>query len=244
MDRHHPSKRRSNFYKVILCKFNTTFFAKFLGGLLLKVIFTSRFKKIIEWLTGAGFTFLFISLIFQYCTGNVDVVFEKSINNQYEFYLENTTPFDRVIEKFRVHTPPTQKVIFEITKDMYVKKVGNNIIFPEGNDVYVPATEYSELDKKVLPGNSKQKIIVPPLASKRWLKPEAFVASINIVSRPRNYFINIIENILSIFGNKKHLFNQNYVIIDNYWKAVESNDPDEAIKLVCKYYNDKQDECV
>jgi len=99
------------------------------------------------------------------------------------------------------------------------------------------------MDKKVLPGNSKQKIIVPPLASKRWLKPEAFVASINIVSRPRNYFINIIENISSIFGNKKHLFNQNYVIIDNYWKPVESNAPDEAIKLVCKYYNDKQDEC-
>jgi hypothetical protein len=211
---------------------------------LIKVIFISRFKKIIEWLTGAGFTFLFISLIFQYFSGRVDVVFEKSIDNQYEFYLENTTPFDRVIKKFRVHTPPRQKVIFEITKDMYAKKMGKNIIFPEGNDVYIPATEYSEMDKKVLPGNSKQKIIVPPLASKRWLKPEAFVASINIVSRPCNYFINIIENILSIFGNKKYLFNQNYVIIDNYWKPVESNDPDEAIKLICKYYNDKQDECV
>ena len=109
---------------------------------MIKLAFISRFKKIIEWLTGAGFTLLFISLILQYCSGNVTLVFEKSIDNQYEFYLENTTPFDRVIETFRVHTPPTQKVIFEITKDIYAKKVGNNIIFPEGDDVYVPAAGY------------------------------------------------------------------------------------------------------
>ncbi len=68
-----------------------------------------RLKKIIEWLTGAGFTFLCISLVFQYCTGSVDVIFEKPIDNQYEFYLENTTPFDRVIEKFRIDLAPTSR---------------------------------------------------------------------------------------------------------------------------------------
>jgi hypothetical protein len=107
-----------------------------------------RLKRIIEWFTGAGFTFLFISLIFQYCSGSVNLVFEKSVNNQYEFYLINTTPFDRVIEKFRIHTPFKQRVIFEITKDIYAKKIGKNIIIPDAEDVYIPASEYSEIDER------------------------------------------------------------------------------------------------
>lgn len=76
-----------------------------------------NYKKGFSWITSAGFTALLISALYDYLTGSMNIIFIKSINNQYEFYLENRTPFDRIVNNFRVHVPP-QKMIFEIIENI------------------------------------------------------------------------------------------------------------------------------
>lgn len=196
-----------------------------------------QLTRVIQILSSAGFTLVFFSVVYSYLTESVNVVFVKSIKNQYEFYLENNSPFDRVIESFRVRVPRSQKIIFKITEDIPAENTPNGIVLFGGNNMYVPAVEFHDIDGKFINSRSKEKILIPPLMSRHWLEPEAFMASITVVSKPKNYVINKMEQLLSFIRIKNPIFYQRYVIINNYWQTTESTDSSEAIKILCRNDN-------
>ncbi len=177
-----------------------------------------------------------LPFVYSYLSESININFIGTWKNQYEFYIENNSPFDRVIERFKIGAPK-QELIFITTKGVYATKTPNGLVLPGGNMGYVPAAESHDIDGKVVRSKSKEKIIIPPLINNSWAEPVAMVANITITSKPKNYFLNKIEQFLSFIHIKDSVFYQRYVIVDNYWQTTETDNPEEALKIVCRNDN-------
>ena len=195
----------------------------------------SRSARVFSFLVASGLLTVLISVGYQYYAGNISVEFVQVIGRGYEFQLKNDTPSDRTVKTFRVDPPHPQKVFSTVTQDVYAS-VGKNgeISLPGGNESYVPATDFKELDGRKLPANSSTKFRVPPLFSKAWMQPNAMIVDIRFEIESSNPWLSVLESAADAIGIRSNARVIRYLVVDNHWAVSNSNSIDEAIRVFCR----------
>ena len=110
---------------------------------------------------------------YQYFAGSVSLAFVQSVGRAYEFQLTNDTPSDRTVTSFRIiPRRPASDLQSHRGCVCHPRRKGQ-ITLPGGNQSYVPAAEFKELDGQRLSANASFKFRVPPLSNRTWMAPEA-----------------------------------------------------------------------
>lgn len=187
-----------------------------------------------KWLVASGLLVVLLPTAYQFLFGSISLEFIQPLGRGYEFQLKNETPSDRVVNRFRVITPP-QTVLFNTTKDVYGKQDENgNTTLPGGNFSYMPAAEFKELDGRLLPATSSTKFRVPPLSSRSWMEPEATIVDVKYEVEPTNTVLAGIEFALNTIGLRTREKTIRYLVLSNYWTVTQSASPNEAIRIACR----------
>lgn len=195
----------------------------------------NRWKTVLTFLAGSGILVALLSVAYKYMLGNVALEYVQPVGRSYEFQLKNDTPVDKTVKSFRFDPPRTQKVVYQITDNIYADvNKDNSVAMPGGNISYVPAAEFKELDGLKLVANSSLKFRVPPLSSRPWMQPEASIVDVKIETESSNLFLQGIERLLASAGIRSPVRNIRYLVINNYWTESHSTSIDEAIRLFCR----------
>ncbi|MDR2219481.1 MAG: hypothetical protein LBE24_02765 [Methylobacillus sp.] len=192
--------------------------------------------KISMFLVSSGIFVALLGVIYRYWATNVSLEFVQPIGNAYEFSLKNETPVDRTVKMFRIVPPSVQKVAYRITEDIYVNLDDQGrVILPGGNVSYIPAVEFKELDGQKIPANGSLKFRVPPLSSRSWMAPEAFIVDVRYELEPSNSVLAIFETLLDDIGMRSREQTIHYMVVENYWTVSRSDFVnDEAIRVFCR----------
>lgn len=204
----------------------------------------SNFKnedKILLWIKKyfaigvSGFFIVTLSFIYDFLKSDVQIYFDRSIPNGYEFNFKNTKPSDQQIISFRVLPPIKQEVIYEVIDNIYstINKDGS-VSIPGGPNIFVPAAEFKELDGVVLPSKSQYTFRLPPLSDRSWLEIKAALIDIEFSTVSNNYLLNKIEELaytLKIIDLKKRV---SFLVVNNYWTQVKTGSLNDAISQACR----------
>ncbi|BEN34673.1 hypothetical protein SMKC041_13050 [Serratia marcescens] len=195
----------------------------------------NRLAKVSAFLVGSGILVAILGAAYQYFAGSVSLAFVQSVGRAYEFQLTNDTPSDRTVKSFRIIPPDVQQVIYKVTEDVYATRdEKGQITLPGGNQSYVPAAEFKELDGQRLSANSSFKFRVPPLSNRTWMAPEAAIVDIRYEIDSSNPLLAAIEGIFNVLGFHSRQHTVRYLVIENYWTPSRSNSLNEAIRIFCR----------
>ncbi|MFA4102481.1 hypothetical protein OQJ40_10060 [Serratia nevei] len=126
-------------------------------------------------------------------------------------------------------------MIYKVTEDVYATRdEKGQITLPGGNQSYVPAAEFKELDGQRLSANASFKFRVPPLSNRTWMAPEAAIVDIRYEIDSSNPVLAAIEGIFDVLGFHSRQHTVRYLVIENYWTPSRSNSLNEAIRIFCR----------
>lgn len=195
---------------------------------------STKVNQVILWLAATGILAFLSNLVFAYFTGDIEIKYIKPVGRGYEFQLENKSSTDQKIEYLRA-TPDQQEVIFKITESVYGNfHADGSVSIPGGNETYMPAYEYKDMDGFVVSANSSTKFKLPPLSSRSYVTPESVVMFLDYKTSSSNKFINRIEKIvefLRLGGGNKRL---KYLVSENYWTPLSNDSVIDATKVACR----------
>lgn len=197
----------------------------------------NRYKNISIWMIRAlsslgAFGFL-IATCYNFFISDTRLTFEKPHGRSYIFSLNNDSPADIRVEKFRV-SYPNQPVIAKTTRDIYAESRDGNLVMPGGNVSSVPITDFHELDGETISSRDTHRFRLPPLNSRDYLQLEAAIFEISYEVTPKNKILSLIDKSLKLVAlrNKSETFR--YLVVDNYWIPTRSQSPFEAIRIACR----------
>lgn len=168
--------------------------------------------------------------------GNVTLQYERALDRGYEFSLRNDTPSDRTIGQFRLRFPVDQKVVFKITKDIFgtLNEKADSIRLPGGNIHEVPASNFRELDGRVISANEKIKFRIPPLSNHSWVEPDATIVVAEYSFKSTNRVLAAADWALSFIGLSADQHSARFVVLNNNWWPTNVTSKDEAIRQLCR----------
>ena len=138
---------------------------------------------------------------YQYFAGSVSLAFVQSVGRAYEFQLTNDTPSDRTVTSFRIiPRRPASDLQSHRGCVCHPRRKGQ-ITLPGGNQSYVPAAEFKELDGQRLSANASFKFRVPPLSNRTWMAPEAAIVDIRYEIDSSNPVLAAIEGIFDVLAS-------------------------------------------
>ena len=192
-------------------------------------------RQLFVFIAGSGILVAILGAAYQHYAGSLSLEFVQAIGRAYEFQLKNDTPSDQTVKMFRIDPPRTQKVIYNVTEDVYatVDSQGR-VTLPGGNVSYVPAAEFKELDGRKLLANTSTKFRVPPLSSRPWMAPNATIVDVRFELESSNSALAALESLLDVTGLRTRTRTIRYLVIDNYWAVSQSTSIDEAIRVFCR----------
>ena len=190
---------------------------------------------LLTFLIGSGILVALLGAGYQYYAGNVSLEFVQPVGRAYEFQFKNDTPSDRTVKTFRIEPPPTQIVVYKTTERVYAPiDDRGQATLPGGNNSYVPAAEFKELDGQRLAANSTLKFRVPPLSSRPWMVPEATIVDVRFDLESANPALAVFEALLHSTGLYSRVRTVRYLVIENYWTVSHSASIGEAIRVSCR----------
>lgn len=196
-----------------------------------KSLMASSFR----WLASAGVLLALATAAYSHIFGNVSLQYERALDRGYEFSIRNNTPSDRTIRQFRLRLPD-QKVIYTTTKDILatVNEKTNSISLPGGNIHEVPASNFRELDGRVIPANEKIKFRIPPLSNHPWVEPDAIIVVAEYSFKSTNRVLATADWALSFIGLSTDQHLTRFVVLNNNWWPTNVTSKDEAIRQLCR----------
>lgn len=197
---------------------------------------SSKLKQFWTFLIGSGLLLVSLQVSFNYINESVTVSFVRPLGSGYEFKVTNSSPVDYVIEKFRVFPDFNQEFVFAITKDILIESLidGYGFSVPGGNETYIPAYEFKELDGVDIPSNSSEVFRVPPLSARAYYKPAAMIVFIEYEVMPTNFFINFFHRKLASFGWINSVTKNKYLVAGDYWTPLSLSSEISALETACR----------
>ena len=194
----------------------------------------NRLAKVSAFLVDSGILMAILGAAYQYFAGSVSLAFVQSVGRAYEFQLTNDTPSDRTVTSFRIiPRRPASDLQSHRGCVCHPRRKGQ-ITLPGGNQSYVPAAEFKELDGQRLSANASFKFRVPPLSNRTWMAPEAAIVDIRYEIDSSNPVLAAIEGIFDVLGFHSRQHTVRYLVIENYWTPSRSNSLNEAIRIFCR----------
>jgi hypothetical protein len=168
-------------------------------------------------------------------TGDLTLKFDGSEGDAYAFTLTNTAPMEQRITSFRVKVPRNQAPTYITTKPVLAEQGPNGTItLPGGNEIYIPAVEFTQLDGQKIAAHSTLDFHIPPLSSRVYAQPQALMVYVSYIWEPSNSILRFVGH----FAAKVGLTNENkivrYVVVKNVWDVSPTADPTEALKELCR----------
>ncbi len=200
----------------------------------LRGIFSSLKKTILWLVVTMGVVTVAVNFSYKFLTGDVEVKFIQPQGRGYEFNIANNSSTDQVIVSFRVLPDFSQELLFKTTKDFYMKQNGKGVLLPGGNISYVPAFEFKALNGSLVKANSDKKFRLPPLSSNSGLIPDAMVVYLEYETKSQNSTMAKLEELLSSINPRVGKKKVKYLVIDNYWTSIKSDNPIRAVKIACR----------
>lgn len=196
----------------------------------------SRLKQFWTFLIGSGLLLVLLQVSFNYINESVTVSFIRPLGSGYEFKVTNSSPVDYTIEKFRVFPDVNQEVVFILTKDILIELPvdGYGVSVPGGNETYIPAYEFKELDGIDISSNSSEVFRVPPLSARAYYKPAAMIVFIEYKVMPTNLFINSFHKKLASFGWINSVTKSKYLVSGDYWTPLSLTSEISALEAACR----------
>lgn len=186
------------------------------------------------WLGSAGFLAIAFGYITDYLGRDVRLEFSQSLSSGYEFVLRNDGPSDQLIQSFRMKPLDKQKVIYTATEDVYATRNADGMVtLPGGNISWVPAYEFKGADGLLLRAKSEKKFRLPPLSSTAWVQPDAALIDFEYTTISQNALLRNIESLFSSIGLNNNVRQASFMVIGNYWTAVEPGRFKDAIDQAC-----------
>ncbi len=194
----------------------------------------SSIAKTFQWIVASGLLVLILTTSYHFLSGDISLEFVKPLDSGYEFKLKNDTPSDDIVKKFRIIFPH-QSVIVTTTRDVYATlDAHGHITLPGGNSSYVPASEFRELDGRLLPANSSINFRIPPLSSRSWMQPDAMIVQIAFQTTPKHDLLAYLNSALNVIGLHSKETTIRYLVVSNYWTVTQSSSTKEAIRIACR----------
>ncbi|KQA22869.1 hypothetical protein DLR65_12650 [Vibrio tarriae] len=196
----------------------------------------SRLKKLWAFLIGSGLLLVSFQVSFNYINESVAISFTRPLNSGYEFKATNSSPIDYTVEKLRIYPDFKQEVIFTITKDILVELPidGAGVSMPGGNETYIPAYEFKELDGVEIESNSSEVFRIPPLSARDYYKPAAMIVFIEYEVMPTSSFINAFHRKLASLGWINPVTKNKYLVSGDYWTRISLNSETSALEAACR----------
>ena len=196
----------------------------------------SRLTKLGGFLMGSGLLLVLLQASFNYINKGVSVSFSKTLNSGYEFKATNSSPIDYRFEKLRIYPDFKQEVVFTLTKDILgeLKIDEDGVSIPNGNETYIPAYEFKELDGVKIESNHSEAFRIPPLSARDYYKPAAMIVFIEYEVMPTNSFINAFHKKLADFGWEISTTKNKYLVSGDYWTPLSLDSDISALEAACR----------
>lgn len=192
---------------------------------------TAKIMSWSGWLASMGVLAVSANFIMDFAKEDIEVEFIREVDRGYELKLVNKRPTDQKIDYFRVAPDLNQKPVFEVHKSVFGSISKEGLTIPGGNESYVPAFEYSEMNGYVIPARSDVKFKIPPLVSKYYLRPTAMVVYAEYRTRPESRFIHWVEDMLNLTNNPVR---KKFLVSENYWTPLAGNSSINALRVACR----------
>lgn len=198
-------------------------------------LLNNRIIKFLIWLITATGVVSVISLkIADFFTGEVQIQEIKPWRRGYEFKLFNDTPTDQIIEKFRIYLADKSKVVFRVDKEINGIFTKNGVTLPNGNTTSVPIGEFKEIDNVIVNTGKEVNFYVPPLVAVDYVIPEYVVVFVEYSTKSKNEYVAKLESVLVDLGFKDGKKKKKFLVINNHWTPINSDNDINALKLVCR----------
>ncbi|MBY8161896.1 hypothetical protein KW506_06095 [Vibrio fluvialis] len=196
----------------------------------------SRLIKLWSFLIGSGLLLVLLQVSFNYFDKGVAISFTKSLNSGYEFKATNSSPIDYTVEQLRIYPDFNQKVVFTLTKDILGElQIGENgVAIPGGNETYIPAYEFKELDGVEIESNRSEAFRIPPLVARDYYEPAAMIVFIEYKVMPTNSFISALHRQLTSFGWISSVTKNKYLVSGDYWTPLSLKSEISALESACR----------
>ncbi|MDD1963880.1 hypothetical protein NPS29_00965 [Pseudomonas putida] len=209
-----------------------------------------RYSASKRWLTRAvgiggalGVFSLLMTTTYNFLVGDVSLAFVKSHGRYYDFNLENNSPADQLITRFKVDYPP-QHVIGHVTRQIAATASGaGGYELPGGNVSEIPVSEFHDLDGKVLPANKVTPFLMPPTNSKNYVQLDAAVFDITFETAPTNAVLGAIDETLKTLKLRNRSTKQRYLVVDNLWIPTNAATVADAVRIACRDDQSLSDLC-
>ncbi|WP_440056098.1 hypothetical protein ACSLBF_08095 [Pseudoalteromonas sp. T1lg65] len=197
---------------------------------------SSKLAKFLGFLMGSGLLLVILQVSFNYFDKGVAISFTKPLNSGYEFKATNSSPIDYTVEKLRVYPDFNQKIVFTLTKDILAELQvdEDGVSIPGGNETYIPAYEFKELDGVKIESNRSEAFRIPPLSARDYYKPEAMIVFIEYEVMPTNSLISAFHRQLVGFGWVNSITKNKYLVSGDYWTPLSLNSEISALETACR----------
>jgi len=193
---------------------------------------SSFWRGILGLVVAIGGISLVANFAYQFFTGEVVVTFVKPDGRGYVFNIENQSPVDQVIKSFRVVPDTSQKFVYRVTKNIFAEQTKEGVSIPGGNESYVPAFEFKELNGVTVKAKSKMNFKIPPLSSREYLAPESAMMFVDYETASINETVGYFERLLADIQPRSGKKRVRYFVSENYWSVV--NNDVNAVKVACR----------
>lgn len=191
-------------------------------------------KNVFLFLAGSGLLVFAAESGYSYWKGSVSIDYVKPTGRSYEFVITNDSPVEHVIESFRVYPDLDQSLIFTITEDVIATFDENGVDLPGGNETYIPAFEFKELDGFTIDGGSRKSFRVPPLSARSYYKPEAMLVFTEYQAYPSNKLLRTLERAFRFLGFGSSTKKNKYLVSGDFWSPVPLDQEVSALDSACR----------
>lgn len=189
--------------------------------------------RMVQALSSLGLLGVLVATCYSFFISDTRLAFERPYGRSYIFSLNNDSPADIIVQRFRV-SYPNQPVIAKTTRDIYAASRGGRLVMPGGNVSTVPITEFHELDGEAISARDTHRFRLPPLNSRDYLQLEAAIFEIRYEVTPKNEMLSLLDKLLKITALRNKSEVVRYLVVDNYWIPTRSQSPYEAIRIACR----------
>lgn len=173
--------------------------------------------------------------LYSWIIGDLDLKFSRPEGNAYAFTLTNTTPMEQRIASFRVNVPRNQTPAYITTKPVLADQNPNGTVtLPGGNEIYIPAVEFTQLDGQKIAAHSALDFHIPPLSSRAYAQPQALMVYVSYTWEPSNSILRFMGHFAAKLGLTTETKTVRYVVVNNVWDVSPTADPKEALKELCR----------
>lgn len=125
-------------------------------------------------------------------------------------------------------------MIYKVTEDVYATRdEKGQITLPGGNQSYVPAAEFKELDGQRLSANASFKFRVPPLSNRTGWRRRRPSSIFVMKSTRQTLYLPLLKAYLTSLASTP-ASTPFATVIENYWTPSRSNSLNEAIRIFCR----------